>query len=80
MLENRDYYCKLALKGGALVRQMFNRRRTSAEILQTYRHILSGDPRPSEFEIPQPTFEAYPTEKSLRAAVVAAGEEACVNS
>lgn len=50
VLREPAYHRDLARKGGALVRHMFNRRRTADEIAQIYRHIISGDPRPADFD------------------------------
>ena len=49
VLSNLGYWRTLAANGRALVQAMFDVNRTGIEILQIYRHILSGVSRPSDF-------------------------------
>lgn len=50
VLGDHDRHREMALKGRALVRHMFSRERTAKEVLQVYRHILYGEPRPIAFD------------------------------
>jgi glycosyltransferase involved in cell wall biosynthesis len=49
MLDHAPHYKSLARAGQRLVTSMFDVRRTAAEVLGIYRHILEGAPRPPEF-------------------------------
>jgi glycosyltransferase involved in cell wall biosynthesis len=49
VLADLDHYRKLALKGQKLVRRMFDINRTGREVYETYRSVLHGAARPSEF-------------------------------
>jgi glycosyltransferase involved in cell wall biosynthesis len=46
----RDHGRRMARRGEQLVRTMFDVDRTAREVLAVYRHILSGDIRPLEFD------------------------------
>ncbi|HTQ55063.1 MAG TPA: glycosyltransferase family 4 protein [Bryobacteraceae bacterium] len=51
VLDQRERYRPMARSGGELVREMFDVRRTAAEVYEVYRHILDrGHPRPREFD------------------------------
>jgi glycosyltransferase involved in cell wall biosynthesis len=49
-IKERDHGRQMALRGEQLVRTMFDVDRTAREVLAVYRHVLSGDPRPAEFD------------------------------
>jgi glycosyltransferase involved in cell wall biosynthesis len=51
VLDNLERYQAMAHKGRALVQEMFDPRRTSAEVQAIYKHILDrSQPRPEEFD------------------------------
>lgn len=50
VLDDQDYYRRLARVGRELVRVMFDVRRTAREVFEIYRHLLDGSPRPPEFD------------------------------
>lgn len=49
VLDSPDYFRALAQNGRELVKTMFNVSRTAEEVAGIYRHILEGEPRPTEF-------------------------------
>jgi glycosyltransferase involved in cell wall biosynthesis len=50
VLHEYGQHREMALTGRALVQHMFSRQRTGNEIVQIYRHILHGHPRPVELD------------------------------
>ncbi len=50
-IEDRGYHLKLAMRGKALVEEMFDYRRTAGEIADIYRYVLDpSSRRPAEFD------------------------------
>jgi glycosyltransferase involved in cell wall biosynthesis len=53
VMNERDLHRHLARQGAELVSVMFEPKRCALEIVEIYRHILYGTPRPNEFESSQ---------------------------
>lgn len=49
VLDSPELYSRIAAAGQQLVSSVFDVERTGKEVLQVYRHILEGAPRPREF-------------------------------
>ncbi len=74
VIDRREVYKQLADRGRQLVSVMFDPRRCGEEILQIYRHILYGEPRPEEFDpraflrsTPEDHYEAAPAVREMAA-------------
>jgi hypothetical protein len=50
VLDDPAPHRKMAGRGRALVKHMFDVERTGREVAQVYRHIVNGSPRPADFD------------------------------